>query len=306
LAEVVAVIATGHAPTAISYGKTQEEFEKRIFSVLLTGDGVVLIDNIEADAVSSDEFCTILTSERIKNRVLGVSKMAEVRTNVLFLLNGNNVVFEGDIVDRVVVAGLDARLEDPKTRKFDRDPVVYARDRRTELVGAALTILRAHAVAGYPGAQGLVPSRFPDWDRMVRGALVWMGEPDPQATRERLAVVDPVRDTHLALLKALENAVGLEVRFKAQDLIDRAAAYSEGDAGKFRWPPFTLDPLEEAEALDEAIGNALAAMGGNSRAITAQRVGHYLGKYEGRIFGGLVIRAQADAKRGGVYWVSKA
>ncbi|MEQ1771830.1 MAG: hypothetical protein ABL879_18555 [Devosia sp.] len=202
LAEVAAVLATGRTPTSISYGKSQEEFEKRLFSVLLSGDAVVIVDNIEAEQVSSDEFCTVLTSESVKNRILGVSKMAEVPTSALFILNGNNISFAGDIVDRVVACNLDARMEDPKQRRFDFEPVSYALAHRGELVAAGLTILRAHVAAGFPGAEQLTPSRFPDWDRTVRAALVWMGEPDPQTTRDRIAVADPERDVRVALMSA--------------------------------------------------------------------------------------------------------
>jgi putative DNA primase/helicase len=38
LSEIASVMATGRTPTAISYGKTQEEFEKRLFAVLLAAD----------------------------------------------------------------------------------------------------------------------------------------------------------------------------------------------------------------------------------------------------------------------------
>ena len=41
-------------------------------------------------------------------------------------------------------------MELPGTRKFDFDPVEMVRADRPKYVRACLTILRAHAIAGYP------------------------------------------------------------------------------------------------------------------------------------------------------------
>lgn len=294
VSELASVIAVGRKPTAVSFGSSQEEFQKRLFSVLYKGDAVVIIDNVEQE-VESDEFCTILTSEQWQSRVLGVSKMATVPTNVLWLLNGNRMTFKGDITDRVIVCNMDARVEDPKARTFDREPVAYALEHRAELVVAALTILRAHAVAGFPGARGLSPSRFPDWDRMVRGALVWLGEPDPQDTRSRLVSVDPVRETHRALMKVWREGIGLRTPVTAQNLIDRTVE----DAFGFDWPAMPPWPEDVSAELGRAIYAAVPGRVG----VNSRNLGRYLMKVEGRISGGLVIRARPDAKSASTFWL---
>ncbi|KQU95203.1 hypothetical protein [Devosia sp. Root105] len=297
ISEVASVIATGRKPTAISYGSSQEEFQKRLFSTLYKGDAVVIIDNVEQE-VESDEFCTILTSEQWQSRVLGLSKMAVVPTNVLWLLNGNRMTFKGDITDRVILCNLDARVEDPKSRTFDRDPVAYAIEHRAELAVAGLTVLRAHAAAGFPGAEGLSPSRFPDWDRMVRGALVWAGEPDPHETRHRLVSVDPVRETHRSLMRVWREGIGLRYPVTAQQLIDRTVA----DPSQFAWPAMPAWPEDVSDELGRAIYAAVSGRVG----VNSRNLGKYLMKVEGRISGGLVIRAKVDTKSASTFWLDVA
>ncbi len=295
ISEVASVIATGRKPTAISYGSSQEEFQKRLFSVLWKGDAVVIVDNVEQE-VESDEFCTILTSEQWQSRVLGVSKMATVPTSVLWLLNGNRMTFRGDITDRVILCNLDARVEDPKARTFDREPVAYALEHRAELAVAGLTVLRAHAVAGFPGAKGLSPSRFPEWDRMVRGALVWVGEPDPQETRHRLVSVDPVRETHRALMRVWRECIGLRRPVTAQHLIDRTVE----DPAQFDWQGWPW-PEDLSAELARAIHAAVSGRVG----VNSRNLGRYLMKVEGRISGGLVIRARVDPKSASTFWLEE-
>src|SRR5690606_23832657 len=182
LCDTISMIATGRNSATISQGKSDEEFDKRLFSALLKGDPVLTIDNIERP-VSSDEFCTVLTSEEWQCRVLGASVNRTVGTNVLFLLNGNGLTFKGDIRTRVLMCRMDARVEDPGARRFDRDLRTWVPEHRAELVVAALTVLRAFVVAGRPGLDKLTPfGRFEEWSDLVRGALVWLGEPDPCET----------------------------------------------------------------------------------------------------------------------------
>jgi hypothetical protein len=102
----------------------QEEFDKRIFSVLLQGDPLVMIDNVDRP-LKSGEFCKALTSETIQGRVLGASVNRQASTAVTWLLNGNNLLFEGDIRTRVLVGRINPRMENPgagQDREVDAVP----------------------------------------------------------------------------------------------------------------------------------------------------------------------------------------
>jgi len=84
-------------------------------------------------------------------------------------------------------------------------------------------MLRAHIVAGYPGEELVTPyGRFEDWSRLVRGALVWLGEPDPCATRAAIEAIDPERDALAALMRAWRDHLGTRDWITAKDILDRA------------------------------------------------------------------------------------
>ncbi|MBK8123956.1 MAG: hypothetical protein IPK54_10475 [Dokdonella sp.] len=60
---------------------------------------------------------------------------------------------------------------------FSRNLNDWVPDHRQELLGAALTVLRAYIVAGKP-AQPIQPyGSFEEWSGLLRGALVWLGSP---------------------------------------------------------------------------------------------------------------------------------
>ena len=73
LAEMAGLLATGFRPPAISQGKTAEEDEKRLSTILFAGDPVIHIDNCERP-ISGDFLCSMLTQEVVQARILGLSE----------------------------------------------------------------------------------------------------------------------------------------------------------------------------------------------------------------------------------------
>jgi hypothetical protein len=273
LCDVISMLATGRSAAAISQGQTREEFNKRLFSVLLQGDPVVVIDNIDQE-VASDEFCSVLTAPEWQNRVLGESETRTVPTNVLFLPNGNNIRFAGDMITRVIACRMDAGIEDPGSRKFDRDLRLYVPENRPRLVAAALTVLRAFIVAGRPGLEKLTPfARFEDWSNLVRGALIWLGEPDPLITRDAVVAIDPERENLAGLLLAWEKAIGFDRWVTAKEVIEAS------DGGRHELAPGSAADL--ATALDAITPH---------HEITPIALGKYLVRFDGRIVDGVCIR----------------
>ncbi len=200
LGDVAAIIATGNRCTCISPSRNEEEHRKRFASALLGGDLVICIDNIQ-EPFESESMCTILTSQRWQERILGTNTRADMPTNSLFIFTGNNLTFRGDMCARVVVCNIDPQTECPGERSFDRDLRKYAANHRGELVVAILTIVRAYLVAGCPN-QNLPPFRlFTDWTRWIRSPLVWLGMSDPYESTRSITDNDPIR-TELGILFA--------------------------------------------------------------------------------------------------------
>ena len=71
IATVTSYIATGQAPAMMSQADDAESERKRLFSVLLEGAAIGVIDNVER-TFASDALCSILTEPVFKDRVLGV------------------------------------------------------------------------------------------------------------------------------------------------------------------------------------------------------------------------------------------
>ena len=262
--DTVSLIATGRLTTAMSQGGNEEEDEKRLFSVLLQGDQILLIDNVKRP-IEGDALCTILTQSTWQCRVLGESRKVEVPTNVLMLASGNNLTFKGDMITRALLCKMDAGMEKPEIRRFDVDLKTEIPKRRPELVTAGLTALRAFVVAGRPGLRELEPfGRFEDWSNLVRGALVGLGEADPCKTRAYIAVDDPERSDLGQLLAAVVDNI-------------------EG------W--WTAKQLVEVEASDGILAEAIEQVGS---AYNPRKLGNYLRTKEGRIVNGLKLESCDD------------
>lgn len=206
LAEMAGLLAMGFRPPALSQGKTAEEDEKRLSTVLFAGDRVIHIDNCELP-VSGDFLCSMATQEVVQARILGLSERRVLPSTALILMSGNNLTFGGDASRRAVICRLDALVERPDTRVFDFDCHAEVLASRPDLVVAGLTILRAYHIAGRPTKLQPMGS-FDDYE-WIRGALVWLACADPELTRRGIIENDPKKDELTTVLELWERAVGI-------------------------------------------------------------------------------------------------
>ena len=201
LAQIIATLVDGCDVPPTPPPVQEDEERKLITSIAMAGSRLVLIDNVTRP-VGSGALEALLTTTRWKDRVLGASKTWEGDVTACWLLTGNNVQFrKKDTIRRVVHVRLQSRVETPEARSnWRHSPLkAWVKQERGRLVRAILTILRAHAVAGSPGA--LVPwGSFEGWSQAARAPVVWLGMPDPADTRQELA---EVADTEVVALKAL-------------------------------------------------------------------------------------------------------
>ena len=131
----------------------------------------------------------MLTSESIKDRILGVSKTASVSTRTLFMGSGNNVGPVRDLLRRVLTIHLDPRCAVPATIRYNSDPLKKMRQNRGVYVSAAMTIIQAWRKAGSPRTPVDSIATFNDgWADYCRHPLIWLGHPDPAT-----ALLDQVR-----------------------------------------------------------------------------------------------------------------
>ncbi len=208
ICDTVSVLATGCNAAAMSQGKSAEEDEKRLSVALHYGDPVVLIDNCDLP-ISGDFLCSCLTQETVQARILGLSERRITPVTCTFLASGNNVTTAGDMSRRVIISRIDAGCERPDERKFDFDPVQEARRDRAKMVIAGLVVLKAYHNAGRPRPANLKPlGSFEDWDAWIRGAIIWIGEPDPCDTREQVLEGDAMKNDLIEVMDLWERAFG--------------------------------------------------------------------------------------------------
>ena len=229
LADCVAMIATGRPATVMVFTADPEEQRKRVLTILMNGDQVLSLDNLEG-VLSGDAFCTALTSDTFSDRLLGTQRQGTAPTCVTWLATGNNLTVGGDMTRRVVYCTIDPRCERPEERKFSRNLAEWIPANRPALAVAALTALRSYVVAGYP-AQPFPPfGSFEEWSNLVRSALVWLGEADPLLSRAGIEDADPDKRKLRALLLAWYHTFKTATR-TAHDLILRAEETRLNDEG---------------------------------------------------------------------------
>jgi len=265
LVDIASIIVIGHRAAVISATSDNNEREKRLTGCLLSGDPFINLDNCNG-LLESDLLCQALTAEIIKVRPLGTSKHVNIPNTAFWCANGNNLTIAGDLLRRVVRCRLDTRCERPEERSFKFDPLTKSLEYRSRYIRALLTILRAYIIAGRPDMGGKPFGGFGQWSVLVRGALIWVGEPDPCASRDAIMDEDTEQTQLRALLTLWQQQFG-KTPLKIKQLIERS---------KSNGP-------ELYEVLDDIVGD------GNGPQINTRRLGHWLKRHKDRIVDGLKL-----------------
>jgi hypothetical protein len=101
-------------------------------------------------------------------------------------------------------------------------------------VTCALTILRAHAIAGRPD-QGLIPfGSFESWSEVVRTAVHWVIGCDPCATRAEIQANDPETIARAALIEGWAELPGADRGLTVAEALRFLKGDSDGSLNKLR------------------------------------------------------------------------
>ena len=278
LTGLIAAFAGPAKPSAYAFPTTEEECAKLLLSALMQAPPVVVFDNLTTDLIAHKALCSALTEEFITGRVLGISKTATVPTATLFLSSGNNVDSVRDMTRRVLTITLDPACETPATRDFKGDPLALVHRDRARFVSLALTIVQAYSVAGCP-AQDLKPlGSYGAWTRLVRSALVWLGQPDPATAVFSRMAEDPDRETLGRMLLAWKAAFG-----RSPTAVRDALKQIEG---------FGSNKSSHTELAE--LFHDVAELKGE---VNRNRLGKWIARHQGRIVNGL--RFTRDTPLGG-------
>jgi hypothetical protein len=259
--------AVGASLPAMTEGKDEDEWRKRITAKLMDAPVAVLIDNLR-DPLDSAALSAVLTLDVWEDRKLGKTEMCTLPNKTTWTATGNNPQLSGEITRRSVRIRLDAGVEHPEDRKgfkhSDLDKWVAAH--RGELVWAALTLARAWIVAGAkPGEAGL--GSFEAWASCLGGIL-----------------------RHAGIEGFLQNVQ--ELRDSSHSEHEQMLAFLTA------WHDFH----GEAKVLAKDVGHPAEALGVNpfdDKGVTA--IGRYCSQHRDRRFGDLIIR-QAGRRGGKALW----
>jgi putative DNA primase/helicase len=287
LVDVAAMMVSGRPAPVIAPGKKEEETEKRLGAALIAGDPLLSIDNVE-HPLGGELLCQMLTQDLLKVRILGQSTNFEAPNNMALFATGNNLEIAGDMTRRTLLCRLDPQCERPELRQFAFDPVAQMAKDRARYIGAALTVLRAYIVAGYPGAPTPLGS-FEDWSNTVRGSLLWLGQADPVDTMEAARESDPVLTDLRMLMGAWADRIGQYEQLTAAKLIERGNHV--GMSGDFSNPE---------------LREALMSIAGDGRMVNSRRLSRWLKANSRRIVNGLrIMIAHEDREHGTRYRLEK-
>jgi len=289
LSNTIGLVASGRKPSPITQAG-EEETEKRLSGLLMRGDPVISIDNI-TEPLGGNKLLSVLTEELAGLRPLGGSQMVDHLTNALFLFNGNNLSLHGDMCRRVLMCGMDPAHEHPERREFAFSPVDRVRHDRGRYVGACLTIIRTYLAAGSPP---LAPpfGSYVEWSRLVRDALIWIGEKDPCLTIDSSKASDPITERVGAVFHHWAQVIGEGERVTVKDAVAAAEkAAANGQAG-------LIDALH-------AVAAPMARGSANER-VDPRRFGEWIKRQKDRIVGGRRVVLAKELRDGNRQWYLEA
>jgi hypothetical protein len=207
--DIISMVATGRSASRTTYPDDDDELRKVLDGYALQGAAFISMDNVARPlgGAALDAFLT--ARDEVTVRELGRTGQKSVPWRSTVLATGNNISIRGDTGRRVLFARLEPTAERPEDRtNFQHtDLVGYTRENRPRLVAAALTILRAYAVAGRPDVLGATWGSFEGWTALIPAAIRFAG--GPNVLNARLGNTDDVRDSEFATLRTLLGGIAM-------------------------------------------------------------------------------------------------
>jgi hypothetical protein len=291
LADVASMIAFGRTASKMPAPTRDEEWAKTILATLRAADPFVVLDNVTR--LRSEALDSVLTARgTISGRLLGVSEKITIAARTVWAYTGNNVQIAGDLPRRILPIRIVAP-EDAYTRTDFKRPNLlrYVEENRGQLVRACLTVLSAYCRAGLQ-SQGLRNfGSFEPWSDLVRSALVWLGLPDPCASRDEVEQVDEARETETAFFTALRVFAGSQETQKTSAEIHAIALNGHREAHK------PSDPVGADQRNATALRAALYDVMGLDPAVAvpnAKAIGRHLSRLREKTRGGLRLVHNPD------------
>ena len=272
----VIVPFAGGEPARASFPLTADEATKSVLALLLSSPSCIEYDDMVCNFRPHAILNRALTSDKITDRILSVSKTATVSTNTFMIGSGINIAPERDMNRRVITIRLASRPDNRISRKFNNEPAEFVRDHRMEMMGHVFTILESWKVAGRPKSDiPAIASYNGEWSDLCRHPLVWLGQPDPAQSLFNQVEDDVDGEMLGVLLREWYTAFG-STPVTVRKVVEKGFTNTSG-------PLFAL--LDELPIQD----------GGR---LSNNKLGWYISLRAKRIVGGLrFVEGRADGRR---------
>jgi putative DNA primase/helicase len=296
-ADMTAACPIGDAMPIIASGGNEEESEKRVAAMIMSGITLFSIDNVTSP-LGGDALCQAIERPTFRARILGRSEISDWRNIWSILATGNNLRLRDDMPRRTLLIRIDAGTEQAEDREFEANPLQMILADRGKYIRASLIIVLAYRAAQMPGRLKSIGDPFDEWSDNVRSALVWLGMSDPIETKTIARERDVHRTARLALLQTVFNAYGDEPRTAKQMINDAKSSclFSE------KISPLKRSLGSEAKAIDLES----AIIGYTDSKLDAKWFGQKLATDVGRITEGLRLYSDKDSHtKTNIWWVER-
>lgn len=287
MARAAALIATGEEIAVSSY-TGEEEFRKFVTSTLMSGEPMVLLDNLNG-MIGSPTLDRLMTAVRWRDRLLGTNGMADVAAKAVWMASGNNVLMMADTSRRIIHVRLRSPLERPENREGFQHPdlIGWVREHRAVLYSAGMVVLSASIRSGEQPSSMRPFGSYESWSSIVRNAVRWVGLPDPLGDENDVPMLtDPSSESLARLLEGLEQ-VQSSKGLLARDVVELLAAQGA-----------------QTKQSHRSIQDALADLSpsGSGKALTAVEIGTIFRTQIERIVNGRWLARMPQKSPDGVRW----
>lgn len=278
LVSSLAGIAVGNVSSeSIPSRENEDEWRKKITTILMTASPFVLLDNIpDNTTLNSPPLAAALTSSDWSDRVLGKSQAIRLPSRAVWVATGNNLRVAGDMPRRSYSIRLDANAERPweRTGFSIKGLPRYIATNRGNLLSAALTIIRGWYTNGQPKAETPTLGSFEEWAETIGSVLAYAGIEGFLGNLDQTQVVqDEDTQQWTAFFEAWWERFGS--RKKTADDICSVVL------------PRANDPVEYVnEPLSGALPESLIVNRDRGEGAFKRSLGRHLSRLRGRVFSG--------------------
>lgn len=281
LARLIHLMVTGtDAPIFTWPDDDDVEVQKLLLSTFMRSPEIIVFDNCgDGMTFRSPALSSAMTSATKQGRLLGQNRDAVVSTKVVVIITGNNVELANDEASRIIPIHLTTKAASPHKRTFQYPDIV---PRALDIRGLVLRHTIG-VIAGYltsSDRQAGVPSRFPQWDLLVRHPLNWAGLEDVMTVFDNNIEASPELGAHRALIRHLQGRYG-EDQFSARSVVEACNPKPSDEPDKWYGPdePLMREALLALRVKDikseRSVGHALSRLVGRN-AVFSETLVFYL------------------------------